>query len=417
VDEAIECCRKAIALDPKHASSHSGLGVILCDIKRDYDGAIACFRQAIALGAKDALTHYNLGNALKGKGKVDEAIECYQKAIELDPKYPEAHTNLGLALGGKGKVDEAIECYQKAIALDPKLAQAHYNLANALMDRGKVDEAIGCYRQYIALAPKDPTAHYNLGNALMDRGEWDEAIACFKKAIELAPTYPEAHCNLGHILSGRGHFAEALAALKRGHELGTKRPGWPYPSAAWVREAERLAALEAKLPAFLKGEFQPSDTAQRLGLARVCQAKRLHAAAARLSADAFVSDPKVADDLQAGHRYDAACSAALAAAGQGEDAGLDDKERARLRKQALDWLSADLALYTKLTASGPANARSLVQQKLKHWQKDAVLAGVRDQKALARLPAEEQTACTQLWADVATLLKKAQTPTKQEDKQ
>jgi len=45
---------------------------------------------------------------------------------------------------------------------------------------------------------------------------------------------------------------------------------------------------------------------------------------------------------------------------------------------------------------------------LDHWQKDSDLAGIRDAAALAKLPAEEQKAFTQLWADVAALLKKAE---------
>ena len=35
------------------------------------------------------------------------------------------------------------------------------------------------------------------------------------------------------------------------------------------------------------------------------------------------------------------------------------------------------------------------------------LAGIRDAPSLANLPADEQKAFTQLWADVAALLKKA----------
>ncbi len=77
-------------------------------------------------------------------------------------------------------------------------------------------------------------------------------------------------------MARQGRFAESLAALERGHELGPKQPGWPYPSAEWVAQAEAKAAMEAKLPAFLKGEFQPRDNAERLVLAGVCQAKKLH---------------------------------------------------------------------------------------------------------------------------------------------
>jgi hypothetical protein len=43
---------------------------------------------------------------------------------------------------------------------------------------------------------------------------------------------------------------------------------------------------------------------------------------------------------------------------------------------------------------------------LQHWQKDAGLAGIRDPHAVAKLPADEQEACKQLWADVAALLRK-----------
>ena len=85
-----------------------------------------------------AYAHSNLGNALKGKGQVDEAIACYQKAIELDPKLAAAHNNLGIALQDKGQLDEAIACYRKAIELDPKLAEAHSNLGNALDGQGPV---------------------------------------------------------------------------------------------------------------------------------------------------------------------------------------------------------------------------------------------------------------------------------------
>jgi hypothetical protein len=100
---------------------------------------------------------------------------------------------------------------------------------------------------------------------------------------------------------------------------------------------------------------------------------------------------------------------ALAAAGRGEDAAkLDDKERRRLRKQALDWLRADLALYARQPATGKPADRAAVQQALRHWQADPDLAGIRDAAALARLPAEERTAFARLWADVAELLKKAE---------
>jgi tetratricopeptide (TPR) repeat protein len=407
--EAITSCRKAIALDPKYVAAHSNLGAILCDGKHDYDGAIACFQKAIELDPKDAVTHFNLGNALEGKGRADQAIACYSKAIELNPKDAKARVSLGTLLRDKGQVDEAIACFQKAIELDPKYAVAHHNLGNALQGKGRVDAAIACYQKAIALDPNLAGVHYNLGSALAATGQLDAAIASYKRAIELDPKFAEAYCNRRSALSRQGRFAESLAAFKRGHELGTKRPGWPYPSGAWVRQAEKRATMESRLPAFLQGQFQPRGTTELLGLADVCGPKKLHAAATRLYAEAFAADPKLADDLKADHRYNAACYAALAAAGQGEDAAkLDDKEKTRLRKQALDWLRADLAMRSKqLHGSKPAD-RAAVQQALRHWQQDSDLVGIRDAAALAKLPGAERAVCEQLWADVAALLKEAE---------
>ena len=90
---------------------------------------------------------------------------------------------------------------------------------------------------------------------------------------------------------------------------------------------------------------------------------------------------------------------------------LGGSERRALRRQALTWLRADLASSARLLAEGEVG-RSRVAQTLTHWQNDADLAGVRDEAALKKLPAEERAACEGLWADVAALAKKAGEQTK-----
>jgi serine/threonine-protein kinase len=136
-------------------------------------------------------------------------------------------------------------------------------------------------------------------------------------------------------------------------------------------------------------------------------AKR-YAAAARLWSEALAADAKLGDDRQPGHRYNAACAAALAGSGQGtDDPKPDDAARAKLRGQALDWLRAELTAWAKLLDAGNAQARSVVIQTLQHWQADPDLAGVRDRDALAKLPADERRALEALWKDVDALLKGA----------
>jgi tetratricopeptide (TPR) repeat protein len=332
----------------------------------------------------------------------DRAADAFRKALALSPRHAAAHANLGIALANKGQVDEAIASYRKAIHLEPGLAQAHFNLGIALMKKGRLDEAIASYREVTRLRPGLALAHYNLGNALGARGLLDQAIASYRKSIELGPNRAEAHCNLGEALKARGDFAEALGAFRRGHELGSKRGDWKYDSGAWARECEELVEREKKLLAVLAGQSQPADARECLEWARLCTWTRRYAAAARLSGQAFAAEGKLADDLEAGHRYRAAAAAARAGLGQGRDGGtLTDEARAALRSQALGWLKVDLAAW-RGHRDGGRRARAL-----KGWRADQALAGVRDIQGLAKLPPPERAAWGALWAEVDRALRPA----------
>jgi serine/threonine-protein kinase len=192
---------------------------------------------------------------------------------------------------------------------------------------------------------------------------------------------------------------------RKGHELGTRQPGWRYPSAQWVAGAERLAALAARLPALLKGEDRPRDLAERLALAQMCYDAKRHATAARFWAEALAAEPKLGDDRAAQHRYNAACAAALAGAGQGtDDPRPDDTARAELRGRARDWLKAELAAWAKVLDAGDAQARPSAQKTLQDWRAAAALAGVRDADALAKLSEAERSAWRSFWTEVDALL-------------
>jgi hypothetical protein len=218
------------------------------------------------------------------------------------------------------------------------------------------------------------------------------------------PEHAEAHCNLSACLLNLGRCAEALEHVRRGHELGSKRPGWPYPSAQWVREAEMRAGFEANLPALLDGKAQPKDNGERRQYVILCSIKKLHGAAAKLTVDLFAADPRLADDLDSKFRFNSAICAALAGTGNSEDASrFDDEGRAELRQLALDWLRADLTLHAKRLKSGKPEERAASQSALREWQSEAELACVRDPEALELLPEDDLNAFEQLWADVAAL--------------
>jgi hypothetical protein len=120
---------------------------------------------------------------------------------------------------------------------------------------------------------------------------------------------------------------------------------------------------------------------------------------------AFVEEGKLAEDLVSGHRYRAACAAAQAAASRGLDAEkLSAHDRAELRRQALIWLQADLALWRESVGKRDHRWGGLREPFLTFCRNDAELASLRDPKALQLLPEPERTAWQRYWADVHDLL-------------
>jgi serine/threonine protein kinase/tetratricopeptide (TPR) repeat protein len=410
-DEAIAEFREAIRTANDHIKAHTNLcGPLLK--KGLVDEAIAECRMAIQLKPDYAPAHDNLGNALTAKGRLDEAIAEFRHAICLKPDFAAAHTNLGIALLDKKLVDDAIAEHRKAIQAKSAVPQAHHNLGVALAANGQREQAIAEFREAIRLKKDYAKAHYCLGNELSGTGQTDEAIAEYQEAIRIDNDFAEAHCNLGLILRAKGRFGEALEEVRRGHELGSRLPGWSYPSLQWVRESERLVELDAKLPGVLAGATKPVSPDERIELARLASFRRLNRAAARLCEEAFAADSKLANDLDASNRYNAACAAALAGSGQGEDADkLDSMERGRLRREALDWLRADLNDWRGLLDEQPDKNRAVVVERMRYWQEDIDFAGVRGPKALAKLPETEREAWQKLWDDVASTLARAQANT------
>ncbi len=109
---------------------------------------------------------------------------------------------------------------------------------------------------------------------------------------------------------------------------------------------------------------------------------------------ALYSDPK----LGSLGSYSAACAWALASTGQGDAAGLDDGERARLRKQALDWLRRQLVVHLRNRSLGDPP-----YYQMQGWQLEHALYGIREEASLAKLPAEERLEFELFWAEVAEL--------------
>jgi tetratricopeptide (TPR) repeat protein len=444
--------RSAIRLKPELVGAHIGLANALAEMASQMaepgplaSAAIAEFREAIRLQPDDANAHYGLADALGRQGQREEAIAEYHVAIRLRPQHPRFDRGLGEMLTGQGAWNEVnadaaahfylgaalthraantamvIAEFREAIRLQPDFADAHFRLGYALRAHGEAEEAIAEFRTAIRLRPDDYSARGQLGFTLHRRGMVDEAIAEFREAIRLRPDDPAAYSGLFAALRTKGDFKGALSEMRKVRDLrkavagqvqrvyaALDTFGFTQAIERGIAELEQLAELDEKLSFVLSGQAKPASAAETLAFARLCSEKKLHGASAEFWAQAFQADRTLADDADAHHRYHAACAAALAASGQGK-AGrpLDLAAQARLRRQALDWLRAELAAWNASVGGNNPPAPADLARALMAWKAEGDLAGGRDPDALARLPEAERKDWRALWADIEALLMRA----------
>jgi tetratricopeptide (TPR) repeat protein len=458
-DRAVEAYRKAVDLDLELVARHSSDSRYQHNLGADYnslamelihagqkqEGLMVLQR---SLEAKEQLAarrpevpdyRANLARGLfnlaEQSANRDEALGHVRRGLKLAQELTDQHADVAqyrAALGRGHHVhallhararqwDEALAAEGQAVQLAEQLVQGtdvrnyrgeleHYLLTLADFSRqaGRPDGALTAYRRVIALNPNNAAAHYRLGTVLMNRGQLDDAVASLDRALARKPEFAEAHCNRGLCLLRKGQFPAGRAALQRGDELGRKQPGWPYPSAEWVQHADRLIQLNSRLPAILAGEDRPADASEELALADMCREnKRMYTAATRFYAEAFAANASPANERYAVARYQAACAAALAAAGKDEAMPRPpDKVVVMLRWRALRWLRGELARSSGVLGRDEAKPRQAVRQRLARWLDDADLVSVRDAGALDTLPEAERHRWRQLWDDVAALLNK-----------
>ncbi len=318
-----------------------------------------------------------------------------------------AHLALGAALAESGDLPGAIADYSEAVRLGEGDAEAratvHDSLGSARWLTGAPSAAIAAFRESIRVNPDGTLeGRYNLSVALAESGDVSGAIAALREAVQRQQPRQAGSFRLLRAIVMSPRPKDAVQALKRVREEARDDGTVRKAIEVTVSQFEQLSKLGVPIPRVFRLWPQGNDYPAH------CYSLRLFAASAAIWAAGFAADPTLAQDMQAQKRYLAASAAALASAGQGIDQPpLDELARSRWRKQALDWLNADLAYWSKEAETGVPQSAALARKTLQNWRVDRDLASVRDESHLKRLPQDEQKAWQAFWASVAALLRSA----------
>ena len=420
------------------------------------DQAIGPLELAIELQPEHLEAHVELGHGYELGARWAEAIEAWEAALALEPDHPQALDGLGLAHANLGHTQEAHAAWSALAELQPERARAHFNLGRILQDSGRFEEALAAFEEEARIdSPHESIAWFAAGQTLVRLGRYGEALeACrkgsgagpapaedaswiagvyaklgfafltgsgggpdfekaieaYERAIELEPI-GEDMCNLGWVHVGLGDYAQAAAWFEKGHELGSRQPGWSYPSALWLEDWRAVAERESQLLALLEGRADTGDANDLRLAAIVGYARDDFVGTARLWGKAFERQPELAEDQVRLNRYRAILAATLAGCGRGENAEeLGDEARQELRDQAGRWLEEELDYHAAQLEDGDPRKRASAIRMLGLLLQGGELAPVREEEALEQWSTPEREKWRGLWDRLARVLSTAQGP-------
>jgi Tfp pilus assembly protein PilF/serine/threonine protein kinase len=405
LDGAHAACNAAIASDPELAIAHANLGLVL-QARGDLKAAAAALRKAEMLDPRDSEFPFSLGMVLLDDRDVDGALKEYRQAVTLNQRHARAHHNIGVLLMRRNELDGALAAFFKAVESKPRYVSAHLHIGVLLSRRGDERGAISAYRKVLAIDPEDTPTLTNLAALLVNRRELTEAAVLCHRAIKKEPNSPHGHGVLGRVLLQQGKFADACESLRRAISVATPGDGVHAVASAQLRNAERFHQAEQRLNPILQGKERARDADEMILLAQICHRFRnLPVEAVQFYTAAFGADPaRMHPSLGVHHRSDAAIAALEASGGLSTATRPTEVEQASFRRQALAWLSADLAVWSKVDLTRPTD-RARLTVILQRLQTDPSLSVVREPEQLVKLPEPERLRWRTLWDDITELLK------------
>jgi len=204
-------------------------GHVLSELRQN-DEAEECLRKAVGLDPENEEAHYHLGRVYKQKGKFDTAEEHLRRAIEINPKYKFPYAELGELLA-KDRPRDAISFLRKAVDFNPDDGYSRAYLALSLSRLKKLKAADEQYRKLLDIWPNKSLPYRCYGDFLAsNKKDRSTAEWYLRKAVEIDPRDEWANYFLGRHLIYWDQNEEArkflMKASRQGHSKARELIRW-----------------------------------------------------------------------------------------------------------------------------------------------------------------------------------------------
>jgi TolB-like protein/DNA-binding winged helix-turn-helix (wHTH) protein/Tfp pilus assembly protein PilF len=243
--QALRAAEAAVSLDPASADAHTALACARLYHDWDWAGAELEFRRAIALNPSHATARHRYGYYyLRPRRRTEQAIAELKQALRLDPLSLSVSVGLADLYVDAGRTDEALGQARRTLELNPQFHVARIVEAEAHEKAGRPSEAIATYEKAVAETRATLTPVVELARLLARLGRTAEARARLAegRTAGRAFVFPS---RLARLHMALGEPEKALAVLLQAE--GAKSVGLEHvkhdPVFAPLREDARFAAL------------------------------------------------------------------------------------------------------------------------------------------------------------------------------
>jgi tetratricopeptide (TPR) repeat protein len=211
--EALDCFKKAIAIDAMRAPPHLLAG--FCALRlNDLEYARLSFEAALNINPKMPGAHFGMAQALQVSGDIDDALAHIQEVLRLDPLSSTARLVSASVLRKSGRVADAIQELEVLLKMNPTNFEACTFLSAMYDQQGNHRKAAQLLESAAKLKPAAVHIWRMLGRSKKEMKDYEGAEAAYREALRLRPQGGTNSLPLVDVLIAQRKYEEALELIR-----------------------------------------------------------------------------------------------------------------------------------------------------------------------------------------------------------